>query len=235
MLSLPVGILFIVGVLGYALSETQLVSLINTHSIVLVVVGTLGILWFSVPTGEIVSMFKSLIELLKPVPSRQTLDMELIKLSKNRDVKMAHQSPLVTYAQGLWEQGLDEELFTLMISQRLRELNGISEQSVASMRNLAKYPPALGMTGTVIGMISLFTSLTPESRSQIGPNLALALTATFYGLILANMLLMPLSDRLHIQHLKKTKVNEHIYRVILLINSGEPQQVIAGGLHDSAA
>ncbi|MGK5085343.1 MotA/TolQ/ExbB proton channel family protein [Bdellovibrionota bacterium FG-1] len=235
MLSLPIGIIILVGVMVYALSGTQAATLVNMHSLTLVGVGTVGVLWLSVPSGEIINLFKSLLELLKSVPSQRTLDTELIALSKNRDSKLPHPHALVTYAQGLWEQGLDEDLFVLMVSQRLRELNGTSEQSVASLRNLAKYPPALGMTGTVIGLVSLFSSLTPESRSQIGPNLALALTATFYGLILANVILMPLSDRLHVRHLKRAKDNEHIYRVVLMINSGEPQQVIAGGLHDTAA
>ena len=52
------------------------------------------------------------------------------------------------------------------------------------MRALAKYPPAFGMVGTVIGLVALLQNISTEGGiGRIGPNMAVALTATLYGLI----------------------------------------------------
>jgi len=87
------------------------------------------------------------------------------------------------------------------------------------------------MTGTVIGLVALFSNLNAESRSMIGPSLALAMTATFYGLLLANALLLPLADRLHVRHLRAAELNEHIYHILMLIQKEEPLGVIEGEIH----
>ena len=99
------------------------------------------------------------------------------------------------------------------------------------MRNLSKYPPALGMTGTVIGLVAIFADLSSENRANLGPSLALAMTATFYGLLLANTLLLPLADRLQVMHSHKVRENELVFRVLLLLQQGEPKEMIVGQLH----
>ncbi|MCC6137386.1 MAG: MotA/TolQ/ExbB proton channel family protein, partial [Bdellovibrionaceae bacterium] len=86
-------------------------------------------------------------------------------------------------------------------------------------------PPALGMVGTVIGMVSLFQSLDGNKQS-IGPSLALAMTATFLGLVLANALVMPLADRLQLKHTQEKQHLTHIYQILLLIGQNEPQNLV---------
>jgi len=91
------------------------------------------------------------------------------------------------------------------------------------------------MTGTVVGLISLFTSLTAETKNQVGPNLALAMTATFYGLILSNVFLMPLADRLQMLHQEESRRTRFIFQILCLIQDGQPNLVIREEVYGKSA
>lgn len=65
------------------------------------------------------------------------------------------------------------------------------------IRTLAKYPPAFGLAGTVLGLIHLMKSLTEgSSPSQVGVLMALALLATLYGIIMSNFVISPLGEKI---------------------------------------
>ena len=59
---------------------------------------------------------------------------------------------------------------------------------------VADIAPAIGMIGTIIGMIGMFDNITDPS--ELGKAMALALLTTFYGLILANVIAAPIAQRL---------------------------------------
>src|SRR5690606_26967501 len=123
---------------------------------------------------------------------------EFQALMKDRALRQPSVNPLINYAAELWGQGIDPELFIVLISQRRDELERGHAGAVQALRNLAKYPPALGMTGTVMGLVSLFSVLGIDDKAALGPSLALAMTATFFGLVTANCLVTPLADHLHV-------------------------------------
>jgi chemotaxis protein MotA len=57
--------------------------------------------------------------------------------------------------------------------------------------------PAFGMIGTLIGMVQMFANMTDPSK--LGPYMAAALLATFYGAALANLFCLPIADKLHLK------------------------------------
>jgi chemotaxis protein MotA len=54
--------------------------------------------------------------------------------------------------------------------------------------------PVFGMAGTLIGLVQMLMHI--DDPSTIGPALATALITTFYGLMLANLILTPLAAKL---------------------------------------
>lgn len=60
--------------------------------------------------------------------------------------------------------------------------------------NLSKYPPALGLLGASTGMIQMMTNLGVGGPEAMGKAMAIALTATFWGIGLANFIFLPLAD-----------------------------------------
>jgi chemotaxis protein MotA len=69
--------------------------------------------------------------------------------------------------------------------------------------------PAFGMIGTLIGMVQMFANMTDPSK--LGPYMAVALLATFYGAAVANLFCLPIADKLH---LKLT--DEEINRTLII-------------------
>jgi len=57
--------------------------------------------------------------------------------------------------------------------------------------------PAFGMIGTLIGMVQMFANMTDPSK--LGPYMAVALLATFYGAAVANLFCLPIADKLQLK------------------------------------
>jgi len=64
----------------------------------------------------------------------------------------------------------------------------------AVWRAAADAAPAMGMIGTVIGLIRMFSAM--DDPAKIGPGMALALLTTLYGVIVANCIAGPIAARL---------------------------------------
>jgi chemotaxis protein MotA len=62
-------------------------------------------------------------------------------------------------------------------------------------RAIGDCAPAFGMVGTLIGMVQMFANMTDPSK--LGPFMAIALLATLYGAVVANLLCLPIADKLH--------------------------------------
>lgn len=68
-------------------------------------------------------------------------------------------------------------------------------QTDAKMLNaIAKFPPAFGLLGASTGMIAMMLNLNSGGSKAIGPAMAIALVATFWGIALANLIFLPLAD-----------------------------------------
>jgi chemotaxis protein MotA len=67
-------------------------------------------------------------------------------------------------------------------------------QSASILRKMAEFSPAMGLIGTLIGLVQMLGNL--QDPTTIGPAMAVALLTTFYGAVLANMVFLPLSSKL---------------------------------------
>jgi chemotaxis protein MotA len=76
-------------------------------------------------------------------------------------------------------------------------------------RAIGDCAPAFGMIGTLIGMVQMFANMTDPSK--LGPYMASALLATFYGAAVANLFCLPLADKLHLK-----LVDEEINRTLII-------------------
>ena len=77
------------------------------------------------------------------------------------------------------------------------------------LQAMAKYAPAFGLTGTIIGLMRVFPLL--SNPENIGSAIALALLTTLYGVLLANIAFLPLANKLK----DNSSEDEHIYRFII--------------------
>src|SRR6266576_7178807 len=62
-------------------------------------------------------------------------------------------------------------------------------------RAIGDCAPAFGMIGTLLGMVQMFSNMSDPSK--LGPFMAVALLATLYGALVANLICLPIADKLH--------------------------------------
>ncbi|MBM3571532.1 MAG: flagellar motor protein MotA, partial [Alphaproteobacteria bacterium] len=83
-----------------------------------------------------------------------------------------------------------EELMRQELAARLRR----HQVAVSILRKSAEIAPAMGLIGTLIGLVQMLGSL--NNPATIGPSMAIALLTTFYGAVMANLVFMPLAAKL---------------------------------------
>lgn len=102
-----------------------------------------------------------------------------------------------TFAQKALTMAIDGH--TAEVIERLlkAEIAGQQERhakSVLVLKKAADIAPAMGLIGTLIGLVQMLGHL--DEPSKIGPAMAVALLTTLYGAVLANMILLPLAYKL---------------------------------------
>lgn len=235
MLTLPVGILFTAIVLFYSFMDSDLTIFLNFHSFVIVIAGTVAVTALITPFKALKNTWNSIIYLFKDDDNRESLLIDLFKLAEDKTANVEIKHPLAEYAQSLWQQGVDPQLSENLIYSKFEDLNSKLDEPVHIFKSLAKYPPALGMMGTAMGMVKLFAGLSGENKGNIGSDLALAMTATLYGLLLANLVISPLSDRLNNKKVRAQQTLDLVCKNIVLINNDEPVSIIKESNEAAAA
>ena len=234
MASLFIGLFIIALSLVYSLKNANSTTFLQVHALVIVGGGTLGILFLLSPTESLRSLYDSIAALFKPTPKISDLKNDLIMISQRKPLSTPSKSPLIHYISELYSQGVDANLFNELVIQKAGEIEARAVDSIQTLKNLAKYPPALGMVGTVVGMIGLFAEI-ESAKESIGSHLAVAMTATFYGLLLSNMILGPLADRMEISLSRSARIHQTILDIVLLISQKEPQSIIEDELNAKIA
>jgi len=84
--------------------------------------------------------------------------------------------------------------------------------------------PSFGLCGTVTGMIQMLPKLkTPE---EVGVHFAMAMVATFYGVVLANLIFIPLAGKLRLRSQEEVVAKEIILEGILSIAEEEHPRLV---------
>ena len=88
--------------------------------------------------------------------------------------------------------------------------------------------PAMGMIGTLIGLVAMLSNM--DDPKSIGPAMAVALLTTLYGAMLANMICIPFADKLTIRMNEEDLIKSMAIDAILAIQAGQNPRVIEGML-----
>jgi len=89
-------------------------------------------------------------------------------------------------------QPADEIRATMERTMALRIMNYHHSQNV--LKALARLTPSFGLAGTVVSLIKMFQHM--QSIEAIAPHMGVAMMSTFYGVIIANLFMLPLSAKL---------------------------------------
>ena len=120
--------------------------------------------------------------------------------------------------------GTDPELMQQILGSEIDAVAARHRQGKQIFDILGKYAPAFGMIGTLIGLVIMLNHM--EEPSRIGPAMAVAITTTLYGVVAANLIFLPIADKLALRSEQERQVKQIILRGIVSIQSGDNPRIV---------
>lgn len=111
------------------------------------------------------------------------------------------------------------------------ELSTIEERHTRSrgvFDTLATFSPAMGMVGTIMGLVLVLKNL--SDPSSLGPKMAVALLSTFYGVFACYAIFTPIAKKLERKHKHELLYKQMIVKGMIWIQSGDSPKIIEGKL-----
>lgn len=120
--------------------------------------------------------------------------------------------------------GTDPDLFKDVmetIISKMEEQDQITQKILVSG---SMFAPAFGMIGTLVGLVNMLANL--NDASTLGPNMSIALITTFYGVVLANMVFLPLSVKCKTASDHRINQYQMMLEGMLSLQNGENPRII---------
>ena len=115
--------------------------------------------------------------------------LELQRMSDSLNME-----PFLRQAIGMVADGSTGDLIERVLKTDIAATASRHVKGASVLRKGAEVAPAMGLIGTLVGLVQMLGRL--DDPSTIGPAMAVALLTTFYGAILANVVLAPLASKL---------------------------------------
>lgn len=120
--------------------------------------------------------------------------------------------------------GSDPELVKSVLEIEIAFLEERHRMGQDLFRFMANVSPAFGMVGTIIGLVIMLGNL--QDPDALGPGLALALITTFYGVVMSNLIFLPIAGKLRILTESEVLMREIMLEGILSVQQGENPRII---------
>jgi chemotaxis protein MotA len=125
--------------------------------------------------------------------------------------------------------GQEPESLKTMLYQEIEKLEERHEGGAEIFTTMAAYAPALGMIGTLIGLVQMLQTM--NDPSTIGPAMAVALLTTFYGAVIANVMCIPVAGKLKLRSQSEVLLKTLITEGMDSIMAGENPRLMEQKLH----
>jgi chemotaxis protein MotA len=132
--------------------------------------------------------------------------------------------------------GRDTEVIRKVLETEVSHVQEVGTKAEAVFTNLGGYSPTLGIIGTVLGLIGMLRGLasvgnTSNIAGNIGVATAQAFVATFFGIMFANLLWLPIANKIKERSGQLLLLREIMIEGILSIQSGDNPRLLEERLH----
>ncbi len=235
-----IGLVTAVGlIIGTILLGSPLIIFIDPPSILTVIGGTAALMFVAYPARKVknaISVVKNafrtrvkrndeILRLMQQMASRARREgvLSLEEVANQQDDEFMKRG-LLLVVDGHEPSAIEDVLYS--------EIDQISErhkQGADFFDTVGALSPAMGMIGTLIGLVQMLQSL--DDPTAIGPAMAVALLTTFYGSIIANVFAIPLSTKLKDRDKAEIEEKMLIVQGLLSIVNGENPRFLVDRLN----
>jgi len=211
-------------------------SFVNPHPIVVVLGGTSVIIIMKFGIGRCLAAFKTAIHafIFKKF-SPQAIIEESVKMAEAarkggllslEGMEINH--PFLKKGVQLLIDGHEPDVVRKILS---KEMNLTVERHMWSQKvfkSIGEAGPAMGMIGTLLGLVIMMSNM--SDPKAIGPAMAIALLATLYGAVMANMVALPIAEKLELRSTEERTAKALVIDALMGIQAGQNPRVIEEAL-----
>ncbi len=230
-LGIVVGMAFVVGGI---LADGSVLDFWNLASVLIVIGGTVSATLVAYPINNVLAAFKIAGKAFK----KKDENPNEIIVQINALANIARKEGLLALEEASEEideeflrkgamlivDGTDPELVRNLLETELSFIEERHGKGQGIFEAMGAYAPAFGMIGTLIGLINMLQKL--DDPSSIGPSMGVALITTFYGSLLANLVFIPIANKLKLKSRDEILRKEIMVEGLLSIQAGENPRII---------
>jgi chemotaxis protein MotA len=219
------GMLFTFGIIGGALALSGSVkSYYDPSAILMVIFGTFTITAISYSSDDLkksLDIFRS--ALVKYVRRPSTMARQLLDLATLVRVKgplalsqvegEVRKDPFLYQGIMFIADGYTADEIKRILTQDIESVIERHRRTASIARRAAEVAPAMGLIGTLVGLVQMLNHL--DDPSKIGPSMAIALLTTFYGAMMSTVMLMPLAAKLERNSTEDVMIKDMILAAII--------------------
>jgi chemotaxis protein MotA len=205
---------------------------INPPSLLIVVGGTSLVVLAKFSFAQFFGAFKAAARAFKfKLPETQASIEELVEIAniarkegvlglEDREVS----SPFLGQGIQMLVDGQDgKTIKELLNKERLMTLDH-NRSGAKVFTAMADVAPAMGMIGTLIGLVQMLSNM--EDPKSIGPAMAVALLTTLYGAMIATMIATPIADKLSLRMTEEARMQSLYIDALVAIQEGTNPRII---------
>jgi len=219
---------------SFIMEGGHLSALIQVPAMILVIFGTFGAATVTTSVKQLINL-PNLMKVAffeKKMDSRQLIDLlfdlsqkarknGLLSLEKDLD---AIQEPFLRKAVQLAIDGFETNKIREILEIEMAYIEERHKAGANFFLKLGGFSPTLGIMGTVLGLIHALGNM--ESSSNMASAIASAFIATLWGVAMANLIYLPLSDKLKHKHQDEALYLEIITEGAISLAMGDNPRVI---------
>ncbi|RQD72968.1 motility protein A [Desulfonatronospira sp. MSAO_Bac3] len=207
---------------------------INFPAALIVLGGTIGATMVNYPLGHVLGLVGVIKHaFMKKVEDPASITEQFIQYAnKARREGILSLEPVIKEVDDpylkkglqLTVDGMEPQTIQEIMETEISHIEDRHQTGADILGAMGAFAPAMGMIGTIIGLVLMLQDL--DDPAAIGPAMAIALITTFYGVILANVLFVPMSGKLKTRSKEEILVKEMMLEGILCISKGENPRII---------
>lgn len=206
----------------------------DAASAAIVLGGTVGVTLINYPLADFLSVVKVLknVFLFKLQSGKELIETLVDMANKTRTGGILSIEPMIkdikdgflSKGMQMLVDGIDVNSIQSVLEKEMDYVEDRHKLGAEILTTLATFAPALGMIGTLIGLVQMLQKL--DDPSKIGPAMAVALITTFYGALTANLIFLPAAGKLKKRNKEEMLVKALILEGVMSIAAGENPRVM---------
>ncbi|MFC3907978.1 flagellar motor protein [Legionella dresdenensis] len=233
LLGLVVGFLAII--VGQIVEGGSIMSLVNPAAFMIVMGGTFGAVMVQTPFRTFLRAFRILPWIFRPPDfsfnrSRDRL-LDLAKIARQFGVLSLEEqlerepNPLIRQGLELLVVGVEKTAIRHVLEAEVDRIEDQDMRAASMFESMGGYSPTIGILGAVLGLIQVMRNL--SEPGELGAGIAVAFVATIYGVGFANLVFLPVANKLKSCVAMQVHHDEMIIEGIVAMASGESPNMLS--------